>query len=590
MADPAGAPADEHLTRRLRGVAIATTVVWGLVVLIWDEGPFAVTFDDAYYYFEIASRIADGQGSTFDGISETNGYHPLWMAICVIPYLLGVEGMAAVRVLLTVQVLLYGASLWVLAGVAGRAAGGWPRLAARTAKAARSGDAGGSDDAGGAGGAGDSGDAGGGRHRDAVDACRWSVVAAVALAVANPFVVRIAVSGLESILVVVVGVLLLERVLRAPGTLLTDRGTRQRAGTALLLVLAFLARTDSVLLVATVGVAGLAEIRRRSLGRRGIVELVGLLAPAAVTLVVYVVWNIEAFGGLQISGVVKRAPLEATNVIGFGVVLIGCAIAIVRSVDRADRLAGGATPRFGRTSAFTARTSWYGTFALLVVAYYSLLSVQQWLWYYAPAATWLLFLLTVTCIDLFEQGAVDARRDTAPSRALLPLRALVLVPLGALLVFQIRALADPEIRSIQLANRTAAEWASTGLPPDAVLASWDAGVLGYFADQPVVNLDGVVSGFDWYDATQEGGAAMAAELDAAGVTHIVNHGAIVDGEDPAIRPYVEALWGPEVAAAARVVESFPFVYSGTTVGSEGRSAGTRELAVWVYELPAPEAR
>ena len=95
----------------------------------------------------------------------------------------------------------------------------------------------------------------------------------------------------------------------------------------------------------------------------------------------------------------------------------------------------------------------------------------------------------------------------------------MLVPLGALLVFQIRALADPEIRSIQLANRTAAEWASTGLPPDAVLASWDAGVLGYFADQPVVNLDGVVSGFDWYDATQEGGAAMAAELRIEGVSH-----------------------------------------------------------------------
>ena len=81
-----------------------------------------------------------------------------------------------------------------------------------------------------------------------------------------------------------------------------------------------------------------------------------------------------------------------------------------------------------------------------------------------------------------------------------------------------------------------------------------------------------------------------AELDAAGVTHIVSHGAVVDGEAPDIRPYVEALWGPEVAAGARVVESFPFVYSGTTVSTDGRSAGTRELAVWVYELPPPADR
>ncbi len=135
--------------------------------------------------------------------------------------------------------------------------------------------------------------------------------------------------------------------------------------------------------------------------------------------------------------------------------------------------------------------------------------------------------------------------------------------------------------------RTPSEWASRELPADAVLASWDAGVIGYFATQPVVNLDGVVNSFDWYDATQLGGPAMAAELDAAGVTHLVNHGAIVDGEDPDIRPYVEALWGPETADRVTFVESFPFVYSGTTVSAGGRSTGTRELAVWVSELPPP---
>ena len=73
------------LTRRLRAVAVAGGVIYTLVAVFWAEGPFALTFDDAYYYFEIARRIADGQGSTFDGIAETNGYHPLWMAICTIP-------------------------------------------------------------------------------------------------------------------------------------------------------------------------------------------------------------------------------------------------------------------------------------------------------------------------------------------------------------------------------------------------------------------------------------------------------------------------------------------------------------------------
>jgi hypothetical protein len=39
--------------------------------------------DDAFYYFKTAQNIAEGAGITFDGIAPTNGFHPLWMIICV---------------------------------------------------------------------------------------------------------------------------------------------------------------------------------------------------------------------------------------------------------------------------------------------------------------------------------------------------------------------------------------------------------------------------------------------------------------------------------------------------------------------------
>jgi hypothetical protein len=39
--------------------------------------------DDAYYYFKVAQNITEGLGSTFDGINLTNGYHPLWMLVCI---------------------------------------------------------------------------------------------------------------------------------------------------------------------------------------------------------------------------------------------------------------------------------------------------------------------------------------------------------------------------------------------------------------------------------------------------------------------------------------------------------------------------
>src|SRR5512145_2115394 len=41
------------------------------------------TRDDAYYYFKVAQNISEGHGSTFDGINRTNGYHPLWLLICI---------------------------------------------------------------------------------------------------------------------------------------------------------------------------------------------------------------------------------------------------------------------------------------------------------------------------------------------------------------------------------------------------------------------------------------------------------------------------------------------------------------------------
>ncbi len=39
--------------------------------------------DDAFYYFKVAQNISEGRGITFDGLNTTNGFHPLWMAICI---------------------------------------------------------------------------------------------------------------------------------------------------------------------------------------------------------------------------------------------------------------------------------------------------------------------------------------------------------------------------------------------------------------------------------------------------------------------------------------------------------------------------
>ncbi len=59
------------------------------------------TRDDAYYYFKVAQNITEGHGSTFDGIDVTNGYHPLWMLVCI-----PIFSLARLDLILPLRVLL----------------------------------------------------------------------------------------------------------------------------------------------------------------------------------------------------------------------------------------------------------------------------------------------------------------------------------------------------------------------------------------------------------------------------------------------------------------------------------------------------
>ena len=65
------------------------------------------TRDDAYYYFKVAQNIGEGHGSTFDGVNLTNGYHPLWMLICIPIFMLArFDLILPLRVLMIVMAAL----------------------------------------------------------------------------------------------------------------------------------------------------------------------------------------------------------------------------------------------------------------------------------------------------------------------------------------------------------------------------------------------------------------------------------------------------------------------------------------------------
>lgn len=67
---------------------IVVAVLLRCVILLLDwETLLMFIPDDSFYYFQLASNIVSGHGSSMDGVHLTNGYHPLW-PIMITPFFL----------------------------------------------------------------------------------------------------------------------------------------------------------------------------------------------------------------------------------------------------------------------------------------------------------------------------------------------------------------------------------------------------------------------------------------------------------------------------------------------------------------------
>jgi hypothetical protein len=500
-------------TRVLRVTAVVVCAVWVPVLVLWGPAPFTLTFDDAFYYFQIGHEIARGHGSTFNGLDHTNGYHPLWQGICALAFVVGLSGLAAVRALLVLQLAMWAATLWIVAGMVGDAIAGWSAVGEQF------------------------------RRR-----CTITVAVLLALVAGNPAVLKIFVNGLESGVTAIAYAGLLA---------LAVRRRSSPVALAVLLVVAFLGRTDAVFVIGGLFVWTILTERRR--------DAVLPFIPVAIVVPLYLAINQIVFGEpLQVSGVVKRQPLTVTRAVAMGLIAV-LAAAIAVGLRRLS------STRFARTTSFLASTGWFAAACVLLVGYYRVLSVEVYLWYYAPLALYLIVVLLHATAD-FAAGAV------AEGQSLTVVQAILVVPFALAMLFSTRQLVDPERRSLQEGDRTAALWVRDNLPPGTVIASWDAGVIGYFSDRPVVNLDGVVNSFEWKDALHDMPVATRAFLTERNVQFIVNHGELVNGEDPEIQESVDRLYGPNTPLTQ--VHRNEYVYSGTA----GGKSGTRRMATFVYEL------
>ena len=73
-----------------------------------------VNVDDSFYYFQIARNMAEGRFSTFDGgITRTNGYHPVWMLL-ITPFYWALDRETALLGIKVFELCLIGGSAALL--------------------------------------------------------------------------------------------------------------------------------------------------------------------------------------------------------------------------------------------------------------------------------------------------------------------------------------------------------------------------------------------------------------------------------------------------------------------------------------------
>jgi hypothetical protein len=232
-----------------RVVSLATAVLVLPALALATLGGHRFIPDDVYFYLKISDAIARGAGSTFNGLVPTNGYHPLWMLVCVAArFITGADPALRIQAHLAISAL--GNLLAVVAAYG----------AAKSSKQELTG---------------------------------LAVVLIAAYVTFNPLGSELHVS--------------------LPLLLVAVRLALQRSSLVLLgavLGLATLARLDNVFVTFALGVAAIVPRNgeaRAVVLRRGAM----LFAAFALVLAPYLAWNVATFGHLvPISGAIKRGLAE----------------------------------------------------------------------------------------------------------------------------------------------------------------------------------------------------------------------------------------------------------------------------------------
>ena len=478
--------------------------------------------DDAFYYFAIARNVWIGNGVSVDGVTLTNGFHPLWALALLLPFAARQSGDLPLHLSLTLAALFDVGAAW---------------LAYLTVRRVTSSILGGT--------------------------------LAAALYTLNPMVAMESLNGLETALGIFCFAL-------TTFVYLTRINGRERVALGdwvllgLVIALMLLARTDSVLYAFILGLHAL--WRGRYALPRTVAGLTLAVLVTGLLLAPWLAWNLLTFGTVVQSSAIAApsvfrralfAPLA--NGVPFGQVwragfwpvinlsllmafryaglpwvalLVAVILKRVLSQPRDQR---AAEKEIEKRSAAVLLLPLLG--AVLPLLIHTFVRWYPRSWYYVPLAWASALVVGPALVRIWDD------LSTRYSGRLLG--RVGLAALGVVLALQGAKSWRDGFYPWQNHMLTGARWVASQAPADAVVASFNSGLQAYYGERPIVNLDGVI---DWGSIRAGESRSLLGYARRRGATHLLDYEAYLYTQ---FAPYLEPGFADCLTPVATLSSAYP---------------------------------
>lgn len=424
------------------GIIIAMLLSPYVVLSLWGADAQLINFfpDDAFYYIKTARNLVSVGFATFDGINPTNGFHPLYFLLVS-----GLAGLTSDAWLLKMVFLLHVVMMWLAIFLLMEGVREW--------------------------------------------SMRWRVIFATILASPVVFLFVWASAGMEAPLVVLASVLLLNAWLQAAQFDFKNYRVNVWLGTCIAVFM--LSRLDLVLtLIPFVLWFLVTQIRS---GCAPLISLSSVLVPPLVVGVTYIAFNISTTDHiLPISAAVKQIFFIPFGVswrasTGNGSVILMCLALAPLAISL---IVLGWAAQMQNTSSKNHGRSILVLSAISIIIYYVYLVFDAsnfFRWYFSMP------LATGVWVAVHWLAELKIKRLSAPKISIVMCAGIVLVAFLSNTFFVRYVSFTAKATSWHLMQ--IAQKLKEVTQPCEIVATYDAGVVGYFSNRRVINLDGLANSY-----------------------------------------------------------------------------------------------